>query len=606
MSKGNGRTLMILVLGLTLLAVAPKGSFAGGLIISGDNVGIGTGSPGYPLDVQSGGTAIYGGSSSGYGVFGYSTSGTGVSGTSSTSGDGVSGTSATGNGLRGSSSSGSGVYGSSTSNYGVRGESASGTGVSGTSFTSGTGVYGSSSSGIGIYGYSTSGNAGYFQGLVHVTGNQTVGGSVTAASFSGSISPTNITSGIAGIDISGNAATVTNGVYTTGSYANPSWITSMAGSKITGDISGNAATATTATTATTANSVAAGAVSTGGLAYGAVTPEKIAFYGNVAIVAPSGGDYDNPATAMSDYASWCPTPESDTPCLLKIMPGVYDVGSSPVVMHVYIDIEGSGEKTTNITGAVNSSPYGTVVGKTNAEIRFLTVTNTTAGGVAIHNINASPKLTHVTAISNSITGDNYAVENKDYSSPTMTDVTAIATGGSSSNVKYAVQNYNNCSPTMTNVTAIASGPGNNYGVKNYNSSPTMTNVTATGQVGNTNYGVSNSSSSSPTMTNVIATATGGTGSNFGVWNSSSPSLTMTNVTATATGGSANYGVYSSSSTVRINHSVIKGSTNTIANFTGTTLVGNTQLDGGPVSGTGTIICAGVYDENYTFYADMCP
>jgi hypothetical protein len=33
--------------------------------------------------------------------------------------------------------------------------------------------------------------------------------------------------------ISGNAATVTNGVYTTGSYANPSWITSLGWSKIT-------------------------------------------------------------------------------------------------------------------------------------------------------------------------------------------------------------------------------------------------------------------------------------------------------------------------------------------------------------------------------------
>jgi hypothetical protein len=43
-----------------------------------------------------------------------------------------------------------------------------------------------------------------------------------------------------GIDISGNAATVTNGVYTNGSYSNPAWITALAGSKITGNISGNA------------------------------------------------------------------------------------------------------------------------------------------------------------------------------------------------------------------------------------------------------------------------------------------------------------------------------------------------------------------------------
>jgi hypothetical protein len=40
------------------------------------------------------------------------------------------------------------------------------------------------------------------------------------------------------VNISGNAATVTNGVYTTGSYANPSWITSLDGSKITGTLDG--------------------------------------------------------------------------------------------------------------------------------------------------------------------------------------------------------------------------------------------------------------------------------------------------------------------------------------------------------------------------------
>lgn len=58
------------------------------------------------------------------------------------------------------------------------------------------------------------------------------------------------------ISISGNAATVTNGVVTTGSYANPTWITSLAGSKITGDISGNAATATKLATARNINGVA--------------------------------------------------------------------------------------------------------------------------------------------------------------------------------------------------------------------------------------------------------------------------------------------------------------------------------------------------------------
>lgn len=51
-------------------------------------------------------------------------------------------------------------------------------------------------------------------------------------------------SGTWSINIAGNAATVTNGVYTNGSYADPAWITSLAGSKITGNISGNAGNVT--------------------------------------------------------------------------------------------------------------------------------------------------------------------------------------------------------------------------------------------------------------------------------------------------------------------------------------------------------------------------
>jgi len=60
------------------------------------------------------------------------------------------------------------------------------------------------------------------------------------------------------ISITGNANTVTNGVYTTGSYADPTWITSLAGSKITGNISGQAGSVANALTAGTGISYSAG------------------------------------------------------------------------------------------------------------------------------------------------------------------------------------------------------------------------------------------------------------------------------------------------------------------------------------------------------------
>ncbi len=128
---------------------------AHGLTISGDYVGIGTNSPSYLLDVQATGsdTAIMGLSFSGTGMYGYSISGYGISGYSSSS-------------------------------YGVYGESDSMTGVYGYS-GSGSGVRGSSIGGTGVFGHSTSGDAGYFQGNVRVTGNQTVDGTMSAYSFTG-------------------------------------------------------------------------------------------------------------------------------------------------------------------------------------------------------------------------------------------------------------------------------------------------------------------------------------------------------------------------------------------------------------------------------------
>jgi hypothetical protein len=60
----------------------------------------------------------------------------------------------------------------------------------------------------------------------------------TAVGASGAFVPTGGTgaTGTWNIDILGNAGTVTNGVYTSGSYANPSWITSLSAAKITGTL----------------------------------------------------------------------------------------------------------------------------------------------------------------------------------------------------------------------------------------------------------------------------------------------------------------------------------------------------------------------------------
>ncbi len=77
------------------------------------------------------------------------------------------------------------------------------------------------------FGWGNHATAGYAadSAVVKLTGDQTIAGTKT---FSSTITGS----------ISGNAGTVTNGVVTTGSYSDPTWITSLAGSKITGTIDG--------------------------------------------------------------------------------------------------------------------------------------------------------------------------------------------------------------------------------------------------------------------------------------------------------------------------------------------------------------------------------
>lgn len=98
------------------------------------------------------------------------------------------------------------------------------------------------------------------------------------------------------INISGNAATVTNGVVTTGSYANPAWITSLAGSKITGDISGNAGTATRLATPRNINGVAFD-----GTAAISVNTNNSATFDNSGAGAASGTAFNGGASRTISY-----------------------------------------------------------------------------------------------------------------------------------------------------------------------------------------------------------------------------------------------------------------------------------------------------------------
>jgi hypothetical protein len=118
-------------------------------------------------------------------------------------------------------------------------------------------------------------------------------------------------------------------------------------------------------------------------------------YANVAIVAKSGGDYLHPVDALNSLASWCPSPSATSPCLVKILPGVYDLAErtpAQLAMRSHVDVEGSGASGTTLK-ASSGYPVFFATGTT-AELRALAVETTAASnalgyGAGIFNADAT-------------------------------------------------------------------------------------------------------------------------------------------------------------------------------------------------------------------------
>ncbi len=297
-------------------------------------------------------------------------------------------------------------------------------------------------------------------------------------------------------------------------------------------------------------------------------------YANIAIVAKSGGDYSDPVAAMSDVSNWC----GSGPCLLKIMPGLYDIGAASLVMQDGVDIEGSGQLSTKIIGRINTNPISGVVSARNvssAELRNLTIENNNGTGglqAAIYNEFASPKISNVTVITSNAASASYAIYNHS-SSPKIINASIIANTSNSFDDMVGVYNFGDSSPSMMNINInINSSQGHAFGISNY---------------------ASGSSVASPDIVDVTIVVTGYVA--MGISNvNSTPSIFSTK--STVSGVAVSTGIYSSgNSVVKADHLVTNGAIENVS--PASIYIGNTRV-GGSVANSGTIKCFGVYNGNY--------
>lgn len=156
-------------------------------------------------------------------------------------------------------------------------------------------------------------------------------------------------------------------------------------------------------------------------------------YARTVVVGPVGTAAQNGAVLIGAMNSITNASEANR-FLLKVEPGVYDLGTLPLQMKPFVDIEGSGELATRITavGGTDEAEGSTLHGAGNAELRFLTIENT--GGpslplaIAIYNSAAALRMTHVTAEAVGNGADAaYGVYNN-ASAPVLIDSAANAAG----------------------------------------------------------------------------------------------------------------------------------------------------------------------------------
>jgi hypothetical protein len=360
------------------------------------------------------------------------------------------------------------------------------------------------------------------------------------------------------------------------------------------------------------------------------------------VVAPIGTAQEN-GTALSNALGGITDASEAKPYLLKLEPGVYDLGTGTLNMKPFVDVEGAGQNVTKIT---SSGPAGadhnTLTGANNAELRFVTVENRGGGdyATAIRNDYASPNITHVTAHASGGVQGSRGIVNAS-ASPKLSETTVQATGASGK--KTGIQNYNSTLAIEdTDITVTGSG-GEKRGIENIDGAGgddflTLANVNVSVSEGSgDNYGMSDFDYQVRAK-DLRISVTGG-GSNFGVHTRDGVGgfdlLDLQNMNVSVTGGTSNIGIHNGDTDmeignsrieadggtsigvraqepgvgkyddVRIDNSVVRGATKTVEGSGGANVkIGASRLQGGPA--TGVNACAGVYDENYAFSTNSCP
>lgn len=318
------------------------------------------------------------------------------------------------------------------------------------------------------------------------------------------------------------------------------------------------------------------------------------------LVSPVPGNPTASGTALQTALAGISSPSSTNRWLLKLEPGIYDVGSTPLQMRSWVDIEGSGIGVTTITGSVpvSSTFDATVFGADNAELRLLTVeatANTASSAIAMGNYSASPRIYRVKF--STTAGTAWGVRNS--SSATLIEECDIAVTSTGSGDAYGViyRNFPTDLGAVRRSRINVSGSANNYGVFLANTLAIEeirdSRLDVTGGVNARGlYTDSNGWSTSGDILRIKNTeinAAGGSTASYGIDFSVPLVLEITESKVWGTGSPATYGIWQSAfanEQVILQGSWVIGFTQTVSTNNPATITG-TVLQGGAVTPANT-------------------
>jgi hypothetical protein len=366
-----------------------------------------------------------------------------------------------------------------------------------------------------------------------------------------------------------------------------------------------------------------------------VASAQTAPFVRTAIVAPTPG---NPTasgtTLLTTLAGLSPAPSSTNKWLVKIEPGIFDVGTTALQMTDYVDIEGSGILVTTIRGnvgpttvaaddvvtlaAVTTLNNGLVRGANNAEIRELTIECVPSvqqpACMGMINDAVSPRVSNLRIMVNaSSAGSHWGMRN--YNSSPVLDTVEMRVSNSTNGDNYGMVNVQSSPgasmPVLRNSQITATGTGfNNWGILNRGTAKVnpILHSTVNAIGGSHAAGLVHNAVSSGTgvyyVENSIIFASGGSVDSIGIDSSDTTDTSLKQIVRTSriagdTIGIKNY----SGATVIVSNSQLYGATNAVNG--GTVRVGGTWFQGGTVSAVSGV-CASNWDNSFTQYASTCP